>query len=203
MLPSPSPTYKCFVSGSIVDWICIHQIRVLETQLPKYCVLKRIPTFWDPMIYSHQIPLSMGFLRQEYWSGLPFPSPGNLPDPGIEPKSLTLQTDSLPSEPPVKPIKVKWALKVEHWSNRFSVFMKRNTREFTLCLFVFSSISLPHPNFLGGVTEKPAWEGRVLTRTSPCWHPDLGLLAPRTVRKEISVVYSTESIVLFYGIPSW
>ena len=141
MLPSPSPTYKCFVSGSIVDWICIHQIRVLETQLPKYCVLKRIPTFWDPMIYSHQIPLSMGFLRQEYWSGLPFPFPGNLPDPGIEPRSLTLWADSLPSEPPAKPIKVKWALRVEHWFNRFSFFMKRHTREFSvsLCLFLYLS----------------------------------------------------------------
>ena len=56
-----------------------------------------------------------------------------------------MQADSLPSEPPVKPINGKWALRVEHSSNRFSVFMKRNTREFSLCLCVFSSISLPHP----------------------------------------------------------
>ena len=41
---------------------------------------------------------------QEYWSRLPFPSPGNLPDPGIEPKSPRLQADSLPSEPPEKPV---------------------------------------------------------------------------------------------------
>ena len=45
----------------------------------------------------------MGFSRQEYWSGLPFPSPGDLPDPGIEPKSPALQADSLPPEPPGKP----------------------------------------------------------------------------------------------------
>ena len=45
-------------------------------------------------------PLSMGFSRQEYWSGLPFPSPGDLPDPGIKPGSPTLQAESLPSEPP-------------------------------------------------------------------------------------------------------
>ena len=44
----------------------------------------------------------MEFLKQEYWSGLPFPSPGDLPDPGIEPVSTTLQVDSLPSEPPGK-----------------------------------------------------------------------------------------------------
>ena len=45
----------------------------------------------------------MGFLRQEYWSGLPFPSPGNLPNPGIKPGSPALQVDSLPTEPPEKP----------------------------------------------------------------------------------------------------
>ena len=52
---------------------------------------------------ARQAPLSMGFLRQEYWSWLPFPSPGDLPDPGIEPRSPALQADSLPSEPPGKP----------------------------------------------------------------------------------------------------
>ena len=50
-----------------------------------------------------QAPLSMGFSRQEYWSGLPFPSPGDLPDPGIEAGSPALQTDPLPSEPSGKP----------------------------------------------------------------------------------------------------
>ena len=47
---------------------------------------------------AHQAPLSMGFSRQEYWSGLPFPSPGDLHDPGIEPGSSGLQADSLPIE---------------------------------------------------------------------------------------------------------
>ena len=50
-----------------------------------------------------QIPLSMGFPMQEYWSGLPFPSPGDLPDPGVELASPALQADSLPPEPPGKP----------------------------------------------------------------------------------------------------
>ena len=45
---------------------------------------------------AHQAPLSMGFPRQEYWSGLPFPSPGDLPDPGIKPASPAWQVDSLP-----------------------------------------------------------------------------------------------------------
>ena len=50
-----------------------------------------------------QAPLSIGFPRQEYWSGLPYPSPGDLPKPQIEPRSPTLQVDSLPSEPAGKP----------------------------------------------------------------------------------------------------
>ena len=52
-----------------------------------------------PWTVACQVPLPMGFPRQEYWSGLPFPSPGDLPDPGMEHGSLALQADSLPSEP--------------------------------------------------------------------------------------------------------
>ena len=55
------------------------------------------------LFVAHQAPPSMGFSRQEYWSGLPFPSPGDLPDPGIKPRSPTLQADALTSEPPGKP----------------------------------------------------------------------------------------------------
>ena len=58
-----------------------------------------------PWTVPLQTPLSVEFSRQEYWSGLPFPSPGDLPDPGIESGSPTLQADSLPSEPPGKPYK--------------------------------------------------------------------------------------------------
>ena len=56
-----------------------------------------------PWTVAHQAPLSMGFPRQEYWSGLPFPSPGDLPNPGIKPGSPALRADALPSEPPGKP----------------------------------------------------------------------------------------------------
>ena len=56
-----------------------------------------------PWTVAHQAPLSMEFSRQENWSGLPFPTPGGLPDPGIEPASPALQVDSLPSEPLGKP----------------------------------------------------------------------------------------------------
>ena len=57
-------------------------------------------TLWT---VARQAPLSMGFSRQEYWNGLPFPSPGDLPNPGIELGSPVLQADSLPSEPPGNP----------------------------------------------------------------------------------------------------
>ena len=59
--------------------------------------------FVIPRTTALQGPLSMEFSRQEYWSGLPSPSPGDLPNPGIEPRSPALQADSLPSEPSVKP----------------------------------------------------------------------------------------------------
>ena len=60
-------------------------------------------TLCDPVDCSPPAPLSMGFPRQEYWSGLPFPTPGDLPDQGIELGSPALLADSLPSEPPGKP----------------------------------------------------------------------------------------------------
>ena len=59
-----------------------------------------------PWTVAHQAPLSMGFSRQEYWSELLFPSPGDLPGPGVEPRCPALQADSLLSEPPEKPINV-------------------------------------------------------------------------------------------------
>ena len=64
--------------------------------------LSRVRLFATPWTVAHQASPSMRFSRQEYWSGLPFPSPGDLPDPGIEPGSPTLQADALPSEPPGK-----------------------------------------------------------------------------------------------------
>ena len=65
--------------------------------------LSHVRLFATPRTVAHQAPLSMGFSRQEYWSGLPFPSPGDLPDPGIEPRSPALQA-ALTSEPQGKPM---------------------------------------------------------------------------------------------------
>ena len=65
--------------------------------------LSRVSLFATPWTVAYQAPLSMGFSRQECWSALPFPSPEDLPDPGIEPGSPTLQADTLQSEPPGNP----------------------------------------------------------------------------------------------------
>ena len=65
-------------------------------------LLSHVRLFAIPWTVAHQAHLSMEFFRQEYWSGLPFPSPGDLPYPGIKPRSPELQADALLSEPPGK-----------------------------------------------------------------------------------------------------
>ena len=75
--------------------------------------LSCVQLFMTPWTVAHQVPLSMGFSRQEYWSGLPCPLPGDLPNPGIKPRSPTLQADSLPPEPPGKQLKVCHDLNVK------------------------------------------------------------------------------------------
>ena len=63
-------------------------------------LLSCVRLFVTPWTVAHQAPPSMGFSRQEHWSGVPLPSPGDLPDPRIEPRSPTFQADALTSEPP-------------------------------------------------------------------------------------------------------
>ena len=78
--------------------------------------LSRVRLFATPWTVAYQAPPSMGFSWQEYWSGLPFPSAGDLPDPGIEPGSPAFQADTLTSEPPGKPTNVYiWNLERWQW----------------------------------------------------------------------------------------
>ena len=70
--------------------------------------LSHVRLFETPWTVAYEAPPSMGFSMQECWSGLPFPSPGGLPDPGIEPRSPTLHTDVLPSELRRKPLGTVW-----------------------------------------------------------------------------------------------
>ena len=81
--------------------------------------LSCVRLFATPWTVAYQAPPSIGFSRKECWSGLPFPSPGDLPNSGIEPGSPALQADALPSEPPGKPLPVyvceSWTIKkTEH-----------------------------------------------------------------------------------------
>ena len=71
-------------------------------------VLSRVQIFVAPWTVAHQAPLSMRFPRWEYWTGLPFPSPGDLPDPGIEPESPALAGEFFTTESPGKPSSLTW-----------------------------------------------------------------------------------------------
>ena len=93
-----------------VSWACVC------AQLLSYVSL-----FVIPWTVAHQVPLSMGFFIQEYWSGLPFPSPGDLPDPGIEPMSLALTSGFFTTEPPEKP-NVSWDLGLDVTQHALSEF---------------------------------------------------------------------------------
>ena len=89
----PVETKKCWLHS--LDQHLGQLVHVSCSVVSNSCV-----TLWS---VARQAPLSMEFSRQEYWSGLAFTSPGDLPNPGIKPGSPVLQTDFLPSEPPVKP----------------------------------------------------------------------------------------------------
>ena len=78
----------------------VNSVCVCVWKKKKVKSLSCVKLFVTPWTVAYQVPPSMGFSRQEYWSGLPFPSPGDLPDPGTKPGSSTLQPDTLPSEPP-------------------------------------------------------------------------------------------------------
>ena len=80
-------------------------------------LLSRVQLFVTPCTIAHQAPPSMEFSRQEYWSVLPFPSPGDLPDPGSEPRSPTFQADALPSELPGSHCS-NISISTQHWRSK-------------------------------------------------------------------------------------
>ena len=88
-----------FVSYSLIRKFC-HSLCIQALVCSLLSCVRLSATPWT---LAHQAPLSIGFSRHKYWSGLPFSSLGDLPDPGVKPRSPALQADSLPSEPPGKP----------------------------------------------------------------------------------------------------
>ena len=97
------------ISLNFPQFVAIHTVKVfsvvneIESEKWKYQSLSRVWLFATPWTGACQTPLAMGFSRQEYWNGLLFRSPEDLPNPGIKPGSPTLQEDSLLPEPPGKP----------------------------------------------------------------------------------------------------
>ena len=84
------PGWNIIQPSKITRQTCWYSYELLDEQSESE-VVRLCPTLCNPMECSlHQAPPSMGFSRQEYWTGLPFPFPGNLPNPGMEPRSFTL-----------------------------------------------------------------------------------------------------------------
>ena len=114
--PTDSPV-PGILQTRILEWVAISFFNVWKWKVK----VKSLSCVWllaIPWTAAYQAPPSMGFSRQEYWSVLPFPSPGDLPNPGIEPGSPALQADALPSEPPGKP----------KWSKREIKFLRENKK---------------------------------------------------------------------------
>ena len=119
-------------------------------------LLSRVWLFVTPWTVAYQASPSMGFSRQGYWSGLPFPSPGDLSDTGIEPRSPALQADALPSEPPGKP---QYCLKLINKKNssrssffRIIVNHKRNWNRQRLNLIASAKRKLEQEEWVEGLS---------------------------------------------------
>ena len=103
------------------------------------CVLSHVQFFATPWTVAHQAPLSMGFSRQEYWSGLPWPPPGDLPDPGIELTSPALAGGFFITEPPGKPFLldrfIEWGLLLGGCKEPSRCYRKRKESDAKICQF--------------------------------------------------------------------
>ena len=121
-LPSPTDCLPSLLVNVLIFYYCVYAK-----------LLSHVRLFGTPWTIAHQSPLSMGFSRQEYWSGLPCLPPGDLPNSGTEPESPALQAYSLPSEPPGK------LLYIQHSPTKFSrpasVFLTNMARRLQPPLF--------------------------------------------------------------------
>ena len=106
---TPGSPVPGILQARTLEWVAISFSNAWKwkVKVKSLCRVQLIATPWT--LAAHQAPLSMGFSRQEYWSRLLFPSPGDLPDPGIQSVSPALQADSLPSELPRKSKNTRWS----------------------------------------------------------------------------------------------
>ena len=117
------------VGGHHSQWSWPLPTASLACMLSHFSCVRLCVTLWT---LARQVPLSMGLSRQEYWSGLPFPSPGDLPGPGMELRSPKLQADSLPSVPPQKPQIISSDFKIYSYSTLYLKDQK-NYKEILNC----------------------------------------------------------------------
>ena len=147
----------------VTGWKTVHALCMPAKSLGRLCLRLHNTVDCRP---QGRAPLSLGFSRQEYWSGLPCPPPADLPDPGIEPASLTspaLQADSLPLAPPRKPAYTIVRLYDEFWSVALGRLWHRSPPDSVTCnqLWIISSLPLPVLESL----EALCWDGA----TSRSW----------------------------------
>ena len=149
------------------------------------CVISHIGLFATPWIEACQAPLSMEFPRQEYWNGLPFLSPGNLPHPGIEPASPALQADSLLLSPRGSPEGSRQLLlsRLSHvqlletpWTiiHQAPLSMRFSRKEYWSGLPFPSPENLPNPEIKPMSLTSPVLAGRFFT-TSTTWEASASL----------------------------
>ena len=104
-----------------------------------------VPDSATPWTVACEAPLSMKFFSQEYWNGLPFPSPGDLPNPGMKPGFPALQADSSPSEPPGRPVKLSILILIFSSSGLSQAIVlsrrKHNPNTLLECLMTMSILS--------------------------------------------------------------
>ena len=113
---SLTSAYVSYVGGSILQQMLAQMMSMkFPIAWSEVKSFSHVRLFVTPWIVAYQAPPSMGFCRQEYWSGLPFPSPVYLPDPGIEPGSPTLEADALTSEPRGKAYEIPHGLHLISW----------------------------------------------------------------------------------------
>ena len=149
--------------------------------------LSHVRLFATPWTVAYQASQSMGFSRQEYQSGLPFPSPGDFPDPGIEPGSPALQADALPSEPPGKP--------------------------FYMCAFSYVAGNLEQDEDSSSTMETVHWtsmpkfktlKNKIIRKRDP-WEPEEGSLdlLGNSMYSQQTVLVSEQEMELSLQYPLW
>ena len=166
---------------------CSHEIKDACSLEEKWSHSVMSNSLWPDGLLAYHAPPSVGFSRQEYWSGLSFPSPGDLPNPGIKPGSPTLQADALPSEPPM--------------TNLDSIFKSRYiTFPTKVCLVK----AMVFPVVIYGCeswTVKKAKCQRIDAFELWCWRrllrvPWSARRSNKSILKEISPEYSLEGLML-------